>query len=93
MQAAASCQRQETVMARVDAPFTPAQVESINGFQRSGRWHPFTCRDRGESLHLDYGEGDHGMLVAEEDGLRCRDCGYRQTWVHDLMADGTWQDR
>lgn len=65
----------------ITAPFTPDQIESINGFQRAGIFHPFTCGT----------EGCGHDLVAEAEGMRCPRCDYRQDWVHDFMADGTWR--
>jgi hypothetical protein len=62
----------------VEAPFTPEQVAHINDFQASGYMHPFTC----PNAHTERN------LIAEEAGLRCPSCGYRQGWVHGFMADG-----
>jgi len=70
------------------APFSPSQVESINLYQRSGAFHPFTCANRGDSPHRT--TTDKGVLVADETGLFCPDCDYEQTWVHGWMADGRW---
>lgn len=67
------------------APFEPEQVESINGFQEAGLMHPFTCP-------CDH--HDESVLVATVDAMVCPDddCEYRQSWVHDFMADGSWSD-
>ncbi len=62
------------------APFESAQVDSINAYQQSGRFHPFTCQT-----------GDRERLVAYPAGLECPRCGYAQDWVHTWMADWTWQ--
>ncbi len=51
--------------------FTPEEVESLNSYQISGAFHPFTCGgDRTDKDHLD-GEG---LLVATEDGWLCPFC-------------------
>lgn len=73
-------------MSYTQAPFTPEQVESINGFQESGVMHPFTCP-------CDVHE-EHVTLVATEPGMACPSdgCRYRQSWVHRFMADGSWRD-
>jgi len=68
----------------IRAPWTPAQVATLNEFQRRGGVHPFTCG------------GDHApgspVLVAREDGWHCpqpygEPCDYRQDWAHAFMAD------
>jgi hypothetical protein len=70
----------------VHAPFTAAEVESLNGYQHSLAGHPFTC----PGAHADRGEV---VLVAHEGGWRCpRDCGYAQTWAHEFMTDGSWRE-
>lgn len=71
------------------APFTPDEVESLNGYQCSGVMHPFTCGsgNRRDAAHTD-GEG---VLVAQEDGWHCPFCDYRQSWCHPWMADWSWR--
>lgn len=70
-------------MRRVDAPFTPDQVESLNAYQVAGVFHEFTCG------------GDHdesAMLLATTDGWVCSTlCGYTQSWAHEWMADWSWK--
>lgn len=81
-------------MSRKEAPFTDAEVQSINDFQNSGVFHEFTCAYR------DTHSGDcrrtlqfrDDVLVAYNDGLRCPSCAYTQTWVHSWMADRSWTD-
>jgi hypothetical protein len=69
-------------MTKINSPFTDEQVTSINGSQKSGHWHPFTCGK----------EGCQGILIAQHEGLFCPDChGWFQRWVHDFMADGEWK--
>jgi hypothetical protein len=76
--------------ARVLAPFTPAQVENLNGYQHSGAGHEFTCGNedcRGPD-HLAARE----VLRASGDGWHCS-CGYTQNWAWGFMADGSWRER
>jgi hypothetical protein len=67
---------------KVFAPFTPAQVANLNGFQESGVGHAFTCADHSDR-----------RLLAREPGWECPrwDCNYMQVWAHAWMADGTWR--
>ena len=68
--------------------FTPKEVEALNAYQNSRRFHPFTCGgDRTDVNHLD-GEG---ILVATESGWVCPYCSYRQDWAHPWMKDGSWR--
>lgn len=68
--------------------FTEEEVKSINEYQRSGAFHPFTCGgNRTDEKHLD-GEG---ILVATSDGLICPYCDYRQDWVHSWMKNNIWK--
>lgn len=65
----------------VKAPWTDEQVESANGYQAEGVFHPFTCGECGNDLK------------AERDGWRCptEGCTYTQDWAHDFMLDGSWR--
>jgi hypothetical protein len=63
------------------APFTPDEVASLDAFQRSGVWNPFTCRD----------EACRRELVATEAGWNCPACPYTQDWAYTWMADWTWR--
>jgi len=68
--------------------FTPDEVKSLNEYQQSGVFHPFTCGgDRTDEKHLD-GEG---LLVATEDGWVCPFCEWRQDWAHDSMKNWNWK--
>lgn len=60
----------------IHAPWTPAQVEALNTYQRSGYFHPYTCGKRDQWEH---GEGE---LIATENGWVCPDCSYTQDWAH-----------
>lgn len=70
--------------------FTPEEIQSLNDYQKSGMFHPFTCGsgNRTDEYHLD-GEG---LLVATEDGWKCSYCKYTQNWAHDFMKDRRWED-
>ena len=65
------------------APFTVEQVDSLNAFQASNVFHPFThSRDE---------DGNEEVLVAQEDGWHCPNHPeYEQDWAWDWMADGSW---
>jgi hypothetical protein len=72
------------VIIKIVPPWTDQQVANLNAYQRSGRFHPFTCgNDRTDENHLD-GEG---LLVARSDGWHCLYCNYKQTWAHNFMAE------
>ena len=36
--------------AKIVAPWTPAEVDALNAYQQSGRFHPYTCRECPASL-------------------------------------------
>jgi len=63
------------------APFTPDEVQSLNAFQGSGCFHPFTCGN----------DSGHPDLVATESGWSCLACDYRQEWAHAFQADWSWR--
>lgn len=70
--------------------FTADEVRSLNEYQISGEFHPFTCGgDRTDVNHLD----GQGILVATEDGWECPFCEYKQDWAHDWMKDWSWESR
>lgn len=64
-------------MSKIQAPFSAAQVETLNDWQRWGSAHPFTCPTHSET-----------PLKAETSGWRCAEdgCGYTQDWAHEFMA-------
>jgi hypothetical protein len=74
---------------RIRAPFTRAQVEALNNWQRCGWAHPFTCVDRGDRAHRAYapqaGRTEVGVLIATRIGWVCPVCGHRQDWAHEFM--------
>lgn len=63
----------------ITAPWTPAQVDALNRYQRYGMFHPFTCIQ-------DHGDADRD-LVATCNGWICCHCGYTQNWAHETMLD------
>jgi hypothetical protein len=69
----------------VSAPWTPGQVDSLNGYQVSGLMHPYTCPGRL------VGHREGSVLTATVAGWVCPDCGYRQDWAHRWSVDGTWE--
>jgi ribosomal protein S27AE len=70
----------EWIESTTRAPFQEGQVDSINAYQCSRSFHPFTCPKCG------------GVLVASTHGMDCYDCGkWFQAWVHDFMANWKWQ--
>jgi hypothetical protein len=64
------------------APFSPAEVATLNEFQKSGVWQTFTCPD----------ESCARVLVATEAGWVCPGCSYTQDSAYSWMADGSWRD-
>lgn len=61
------------------APWSPEEVESLNGFQRCGFMHEFTG-GKGETLiatSTGWVESQGGPVV--------------QTWAHKFMVDGGWR--
>jgi hypothetical protein len=80
----------EEVVPRVVPPWTSEQVASLNEYQRSGAFHPFTCgqcRDADPDLPL---RDDH-LLTATVDGWTCPTCDFTQGWAWAWMADGSWR--
>lgn len=64
--------------------WTDQQVACLNAYQEHGRYHPFTCPNRGAPGHQ-VRFGDLGALVATQDGWLCPGCSYTQDWAHDFM--------
>ncbi len=69
------------------APWTNDEVASLNAYQESGFFHPFT----GRNDLLPRGKDD--ILVATNDGWISKvDPELSQTWAHAWMADWSWKD-
>jgi len=61
-----------------DAPWTPEQVNHLALWQAAPWVHPLTC-----------GTDDcRTVLTVYFDRLQCPNCGYRQTWVPGVCAEG-----
>jgi hypothetical protein len=63
------------------APWTGAEVASLNDYQASAMMHPFTCGN----------DSSHHLLQADAAGWACPCCDYRQNWAFAWMADGSWR--
>lgn len=68
-------------MTTIHAPFSPAQVEALNRFQKDGRYHPFTCPGEDAECRMDQRE-----LIATPAGWICVCGAYKQSWAHSWMA-------
>lgn len=77
------------VEGRALAPFTTNQVRSLNAYQASDWFHPFTCLNRSDRDH----QAGEARLYATVNGWRCARCDYEQSWAHDWMADWGWFDQ
>lgn len=67
-------------------PWTSEQVASLNAYQASSIFHPFTGRN--DLLPL----GQDDILIATADGWESRlDPDYHQEWAWKWMADWSWQ--
>lgn len=71
----------------VKAPFTEEQVKSLNAYQRSGYFHPFTCGND----NCPHKRHEHSVLYAKTDGWHCPNCNYTQNWAHVWMANWEWK--
>lgn len=65
--------------------FNKDQIDSLNDYQKSGNFHPFTCKNHGDENH-----GKNDYLVATASGWICPYCEYKQDWAHSFMADYSW---
>lgn len=78
-------------MSKITPPWDDETIRRLNDYQRSGRFHPYTCgNDRSNSAHTRQAKasGDEpGLLVATRDGWRCPACKYKQTWAHGFSAE------
>jgi len=72
-------------VSKVEAPWSAEVVRGLNDYQRSGRFHPYSCPRRGDGKHRTT-TVDLGALVATTDGWMCPDCDYRQLWAHAWTA-------
>lgn len=69
------------------APFTDDQVESLNAYQKSEVFHPFT------GLNVLAPEGEDDILVATPSGwISNLDPSYTQNWAWVWMGDWSWKE-
>lgn len=75
------------------APWSTDEVASLNEYQLSGAFHPFTCGPCRDTLDVreDDGSWNDRLLVATTAGWVCPTCDYTQDWAHTFMADGSWE--
>ena len=65
--------------------WTEDEVASLNAFQKSGYYHPFTALQRQPN-------GDATVLIATQDGWVESEGGpVVQTWAHPFMLNWTWK--
>ena len=66
-------------MNRVEAPWSPDQVASLNAYQQAGYVHPFTSASGPDLIATEAGwvEQPNGPVV--------------QDWAHEFMTDWSWQ--
>lgn len=76
-------------MAIFEKVFTPEEVDSLNAYQQSGAFHPFTCGGECSDKRA-FGE-EASVLIATEEGWKCYQCDYVQNWSHEWMKDWTWK--
>ncbi len=65
---------------KMKSPFSPEQVASLEGYQKCGYFHPFTC----DRCRADLKPTESGWICSV-DGCECT-----QDWCHDFMADNSW---
>lgn len=71
------------------ASWTAEEVDNLNRFQNSSKWHPFTC-GLWEMTRKTSKEDCPGQLVATISGWICPICKrYTQNWAHKFMVDFT----
>lgn len=72
-------------MNEIKSPFTQEQVDKLNNYQQSGKFHPYTCSKSFDECEVNKTPRDHskdGILIATTSGWVCP-CGkYRQDWAH-----------
>jgi hypothetical protein len=67
--------------------FTADEVESLNAYQLSGRFHPFTCGTKEKHVN----SHDDDVLAAGPDGFHCPSCDHVQGWAHEWMKNWSWR--
>ena len=66
--------------------FTSDEVAALSRWQLEGKFHPFTCPNRGDGEHRNI-YGDAGALVPTVRGWICPFCNYTQKWAHKFMTE------
>lgn len=64
----------------IKAPWTPSQVEALDRYQHAGKYHPYTCGNRGDGNHR-VNTIDLGGLIPTRRGWICQYCDYKQEWA------------
>jgi len=41
-------------MGTISKPFTKEQIDNLNNYQQSGKFHPYTCPNDGDEIHIKY---------------------------------------
>lgn len=67
--------------------FIADEVANLDKHQTGGRFHPFTCANRGDGNHR-VAYGDLGALIPTVRGWVCPFCDYTQDWAHGSMKEG-----
>ena len=61
----------------INAPWSAAEVDALNRFQRADHVHPFTCPHHTDNINR--------TLFATSAGWLCPHCAYQQDWAHRAM--------
>lgn len=61
------------------APWSDEEIASLQEYQASGRFHPFTCVE------------GHGALTPGRMGFTCAQCDFAQPWAFAWMTNGSWR--
>jgi len=71
-------------------PFSQEQVDKLNHYQQSGKFHPYTCSRTFDECEVNQKPRDYskdGVLIATTSGWVCP-CGrYTQDWAHGGSLD------
>lgn len=76
-----SAQSPETAPVQV---FSPDDVVKLGKRQMDGKYHPYTCANRGDGKHGS-AYGDLGALIPTVNGWICPFCDYKQGWAHEVV--------
>jgi hypothetical protein len=59
-------------------PWNDREVESLSQYQQDAMYCPYVC----DKMH---------KLIVANDGLHCKDCGFKLGWAYKWTLDGTWR--